>query len=321
MCSSNFGTGRSPVIRYSHPFLSHSLAITLVCRLDLSSVRATLKRDNPSHPGGNMLFWIIKCENGATSVCYRVPEEWSSRQATSIVDGWATCIATERLRELQKSISAKQAQDQERNQTLVHLVAFFFFTLLNSLAEGKTPPTFELLGCKKCVSNRRQATLLINVCPRAQSWAPFRCERFRSSQAFKTFYLCSKVVWIPLTPLKFSPYRTGEFSLCRNVYATEKKVDYSNPNRNFTFPLRTLQRTQDFERENPDKLRQPGSAIPYRTLAKDQAIWGGAVANSVTASDFGSNGPRFESGRRRGRCVESLDKALYSHCPKEKPSH
>ena len=33
---------------------------------------------------------------------------------------------------------------------------------------------------------------------------------------------------------------------------------------------------------------------------------------SVTVSDFGSNGPRFESGR--GRCVESLDKALYSHC-------
>ena len=33
---------------------------------------------------------------------------------------------------------------------------------------------------------------------------------------------------------------------------------------------------------------------------------------SVTASDFGSNGPRFESGR--GRCVESLDKALYFHC-------
>ena len=38
---------------------------------------------------------------------------------------------------------------------------------------------------------------------------------------------------------------------------------------------------------------------------------------SVTASDFGSNGPRFEAGR--GRCVESSDKALYSHCPKEKP--
>ena len=43
------------------------------------------------------------------------------------------------------------------------------------------------------------------------------------------------------------------------------------------------------------------------------------TGQSVTASDFRSNGPRFESGR--GRCVESLDKALYSHCPKEKPSH
>ena len=40
---------------------------------------------------------------------------------------------------------------------------------------------------------------------------------------------------------------------------------------------------------------------------------------SVTATDFGSNGPRFESGR--GRCIESLDKALYSQYPKEKPSH
>ena len=37
----------------------------------------------------------------------------------------------------------------------------------------------------------------------------------------------------------------------------------------------------------------------------------GRSGQSVTASDFGSNGPRFESGR--GRCVESLDKALYSH--------
>ena len=48
-------------------------------------------------------------------------------------------------------------------------------------------------------------------------------------------------------------------------------------------------------------------------------VLGRRSGQSVTASDFGSNGPRFESGR--GRCVESLDKALYSHCPKEKPSH
>ena len=32
----------------------------------------------------------------------------------------------------------------------------------------------------------------------------------------------------------------------------------------------------------------------------------GRSGQSVTASDFGSNGPRFESGR--ARCVESLDK-------------
>ena len=46
---------------------------------------------------------------------------------------------------------------------------------------------------------------------------------------------------------------------------------------------------------------------------------GRGSGQSVTASDFGSNGPRFESGR--GHCVESFDKALYSHCPKEKPLH
>ena len=48
-------------------------------------------------------------------------------------------------------------------------------------------------------------------------------------------------------------------------------------------------------------------------------VWGMRSGQSVTASDFGSNGPRFESGL--GHCVESLDKALYSHCPKEKTSH
>ena len=35
---------------------------------------------------------------------------------------------------------------------------------------------------------------------------------------------------------------------------------------------------------------------------------GRGSGQSVTASDFGSNGPRFESGR--GRCVESLDDSL-----------
>ena len=62
-----------------------------------------------------------------------------------------------------------------------------------------------------------------------------------------------------------------------------------------------------------------------RLSPRSYSIWklitrqGRHSGQSVMASDFGSNGPRFESGR--GRCVESLDKALYSHCPKEKPSH
>ena len=37
-----------------------------------------------------------------------------------------------------------------------------------------------------------------------------------------------KIVWIPLAQPKFSPYRNGEFSLYRKLYATKIKVDYSN---------------------------------------------------------------------------------------------
>ena len=54
-------------------------------------------------------------------------------------------------------------------------------------------------------------------------------------------------------------------------------------------------------------------------IRNDTVKWRRRSSQSVTASDFGSNGLRFESGR--GRCVESLDKALYSHCLKKKPSH
>ena len=58
---------------------------------------------------------------------------------------------------------------------------------------------------------------------------------------------------------------------------------------------------------------------PYRPRPHYRESKRRRSGQSVTASDFGSNGPRFESGC--GRCVESLDKALYSHCPKEKSSH
>ena len=65
----------------------------------------------------------------------------------------------------------------------------------------------------------------------------FRC-RFNlviSVQAFFTeikslpkFLLRVDGFCIPLAVPKFSPYRNGEFSLYRKVYATEIKVDYSN---------------------------------------------------------------------------------------------
>ena len=73
-------------------------------------------------------------------------------------------------------------------------------------------------------------------------------------------------------------------------------------------------------------VRLPHSSREITThpsLSVHRVVWQAKTwrrsGQSVTASDFGSNGPRFETGR--GRCVESLDKALYSHCPKEKPSH
>ena len=58
----------------------------------------------------------------------------------------------------------------------------------------------------------------------------------------------------------------------------------------------------------------------FRNPLLYQHISGFLLSSSLhRTSAVGSNGPRFESGR--GRCVESLDKVLYSHCPKEKPSH
>ena len=42
------------------------------------------------------------------------------------------------------------------------------------------------------------------------------------------FWLRVDGFWTPLALLKFSPYRNGEFSLYRKLYATEIKVDYSN---------------------------------------------------------------------------------------------
>ena len=64
-------------------------------------------------------------------------------------------------------------------------------------------------------------------------------------------------------------------------------------------------------------MRAPDEKQIKKKQQEGQAQW--PIGYGVGLRIFGSNGPRFESGR--GRCVESLDKALYSHCPKEKPLH
>ena len=69
MCSSNVGTEKSPDLSDFHPCRSRQSLAALVSRLDLSSARATFKRNNLSHAREKMLVSIIKSHNGAASVC------------------------------------------------------------------------------------------------------------------------------------------------------------------------------------------------------------------------------------------------------------
>ena len=61
----------------------------------------------------------------------------------------------------------------------------------------------------------------------------------------------------------------------------------------------------------------PAEHITHRKRENDSSD--NLLLSVYRSKNQSSNGARFESARRR--CVESLDKALYSHCPKEKPSH
>ena len=68
---------------------------------------------------------------------------------------------------------------------------------------------------------------------------------------------------------------------------------------------------QRSERKIEALLQQKGFLSKTIELAREKANkLRRRSGQSVTASDFGSNGPWFES--RRCRCVDSLDKALYS---------
>ena len=150
MCSSNVGTGKSPDLSDFHPCRSRqSLAIAQVSRrFDLSSTRATLKRNNLSHAGEKMLVSIIKSQNGAASVWFknikkkktkkerkekkvRVLRESRIFEAGS-VHRWVGCVSPRSVRQIYKSRSqpkkTNQLQNRNRNKTLVHLT--IFFTLL-----------------------------------------------------------------------------------------------------------------------------------------------------------------------------------------------
>ena len=50
---------------------------------------------------------------------------------------------------------------------------------------------------------------------------------FTEIKSLPKFLLRVDGFWTPLALPKFSPYRNGEFSLYRKLYATEIKVDYS----------------------------------------------------------------------------------------------
>ena len=121
MCSSNVGTGKSPGLSDFHPYRSRqSLAIALGQsswpQAWLSSARTTLKRNNPSHAGGEMLVWIINCENGATSVVFKCESLGSDIRGS--VRKWVRYVSP-----------LSVCQNYKRRSTpnkIVHLVIFFY---------------------------------------------------------------------------------------------------------------------------------------------------------------------------------------------------
>ena len=173
MCSYSVGTGKSSDLRDFQPCRSRqSLAITPgqlywpeLRKGDIQEEKSISCWRKKLVQARNL---IIKCENGATSVCLQVwvPREQSSKQAVCIDSGLATCIATERLPELQKSIQTKKAhhfQNRQMNPTVVYL---FFI-----------PP--HLKKRRKTTAGLRWSHPgLKDICARAQGWAVFVAKDF-----------------------------------------------------------------------------------------------------------------------------------------------
>ena len=145
MCSSNVGTGKSPDLSDFHRCRSRqSLAITQVSRLDLSSARATFKRNNLSHAKEKMLVSIIKSQNGAASVCLqkekKTKKERKEKNASPSgvifeavsVNRWVGYVSPLSVRQIHKSRSQPNKHTIHRTDTGIKLlfILLFFFTLL-----------------------------------------------------------------------------------------------------------------------------------------------------------------------------------------------
>ena len=177
--------------------------------LDLSSARATFKRNNPSQTGGKMLVWIIKCENGATSVCLQVgvPRGWSSRKAMCIMHmgpvgytyrHWALARITKvdpHQNNNKKSIPFIEPT-KESNSSSPY---YYFITLLISKGRKKTV-AFELPWSKDWVDRCIPAMYLIDLCAhvlRPDSESTFSSRNSSALTSFLDFSSC--VGWLALT--------------------------------------------------------------------------------------------------------------------------
>ena len=121
----------------------------------------------------------------------------------------------------------------------------------------------------------------------------------------------------PVFKVFFFDFRTLAVSWSTG-YASALRLKNSLLNRNFESartPLRTSKSARTVIPTNfyADELIRGEPQIENWKMNYDARVWVRPRTTTRVELIRGYTG--------RGRCVESLDKALYSHCPKEKPSH
>ena len=159
ICSSNVGTGKSPDLSDFHPCRSRqSLAIAQVSRLDLSSARATFKRNNLSHAREKMLVSIIKSQNGAASVCLQKEKnkERKKREKSASPSGvifeagsvhrWVGYVSPLSVRQIYKSRSQPNKYTIYRTETGIKVlfILLFFFLFCRHLKSSAEVPADKL---------------------------------------------------------------------------------------------------------------------------------------------------------------------------------